>query len=264
AVLVMAMGANGCSSNPGNGDGGKDSGGDVKITPSDGGNKDGGTSCTPGSGLSCEQCDTTSFSPTAQAAPFDKANKCPAADVNAYIAACGSAATSTSCGAWQTAEQTSNKNCLSCIYSFSTDANWGPLVCDQNTGLCSYNFPGCLDIQLNQVSQENGQSNGSCGDLFNAGYGCQDFACGACQIGPDGGIDDTSFTACDNSATGQSSGASNECGTYLSAVNSASQCAAVNGDAGGTWQMCFPADSNNGFSDTEFTSFVNLFCGAGP
>ncbi len=158
-------------------------------------------------------------------------------------------------------EQKNNPNCLSCIYSPTTGANWGPLVCDQQTGLCSYNFPGCIDIKLGQVAKENSTSTGSCGDLFNAGYGCQDYVCGACQTGADGGIDNTSFTACDNSATGQGAGASNECATYLSKISSDPNCASLNSDAGSPADSCFPSNSTTGFSDTEFSSFVNLFCG---
>jgi hypothetical protein len=257
-MVAAAFSTQGCSGGGTN----KDAGADVIIKD---GQKtdtkppgDGATTC--GSGLACEQCDVTGFTPTAQGAPFNHANKCPAADIAAYIAACGSNATSTSCSTWQNAENTSNKTCLSCIYSPDTGSNWGPLVCP-SSGFCSYNFPGCIDLKLNQVGQENATSDGSCGDLFNAGYGCQDYACNACLIGADGGFDNTSFTTCDNSATGQGSGASNECGSYISKINTAPACAAFQTDAATPADSCFPSDSQAGFSDTEFSAFVTLFCG---
>lgn len=264
-AAAAAFSTQGCS-----GGGGKSDAGDSGITPSDSG-KDGkvpgdsgggdsGKVC--GSGLTCENCDTTGFQPTAQAKSYSHANLCPAADITAYITACGSNATGTSCSTWQTAENTSNQKCLQCIYSSQTGANWGPLICP-SSGFCSFNFPGCIDIKLGQVAQENGTSSGSCGDLFNAGYGCQDYACNACQVGADGGFDQTSFTACDNSATGQGTGASSECKTYLDAVNTNPVCAPFQGDGGtgGAAASCFPADQNAGFSDTEFNAFVTLFCG---
>ncbi len=132
------------------------------------------------------------FSPVAQVTPIGpKAGKCPAADTTAFVTACLSAnATSSTCQAWQTAEKTSNANCLSCVFTQTTGTGWGPLVCDNNG--CKLNVPGCLDLALGQQSQENSTSTGSCGDHLSASYGCQDTACASCT--------GTDFSTCVNDA----------------------------------------------------------------
>ncbi len=210
-----------------------------------GGGTDAGGSCPSGS-PACEVCDVSGFSPSPQVAPLGHQNKCPAADIQAFETAClASAATSATCQAWQTSEKTSNQNCLSCVFTQTTGANWGPLVCDNNG--CKLNIPGCLDLALNQVSQENSTATGSCGDYLSSSYGCQDAACSACT--------GTDFDTCATDAV------ANECKTYADAFTNATPCAALQGDTPpANVSNCFPA-SSTGFTDQEFINFFNLFCG---
>jgi hypothetical protein len=148
---------------------------------------------------------------------------------------------------WQTSENTNKAACLSCIFTQDTAASWGPLVC-ASTGGCNLNIPGCLDMALNQVSQENSTSSGSCGDFLNADFGCQDAACSSCT--------GTDQTTCDNDAI------SNQCATYVSAFQNATPCAVLNGDAApAAADNCSGHGTSGAFTDTDLTNFVNYFCG---
>jgi len=250
SVLMVAAGfsVQGCSSSKPGGDAGE--GG---VIPKDGSkdinNGDTGGGCQ--SGLACEVCDVTGFSVSPQAKPFGPhAAKCTSAQVTSFDTQCLSdTATQTTCQAWQTA----NAACAACAVTNTTSANWGPLVCD--SAGCSLNVPGCLDEALNQVSQENG-TNGSCGDILNASYECQDYACSGCNIADDGGSDPASFSTCDQSAL------ANECKSFSDAFDSASQCSSLQGDSIPTAvQVCFASDPNTGFSEQEVTNMVAFFCG---
>jgi hypothetical protein len=248
-VIAGAFSVEGCSSSPAKTDGG----GDTGVTPVDSGKKDTGTTGNdsgggcPSSAPTCEICDVSSFSPTAQVTPIGpKAGKCPAADTTAFVTACLSAnATSSTCQAWQTAEKTSNANCLSCVFTQTTGTGWGPLVCDNNG--CKLNVPGCLDLALGQQSQENSTSTGSCGDYLSASYGCQDTACASCT--------GTDFSTCVNDAV------AGACKSYADAFTNSSACSSLNGDTvPANVNNCFPA-SQTGYTDTEFANFTNFFCG---
>lgn len=246
--VAAAFSVEGCSSNPGKSDGG-DSGiipSDAKVDHPTTGDGGGPPQCPSGS-PACEVCDVSGYSPAPQVAPIGpKSAACPAADIQAFETAClATAATSATCQAWQTSEKTSNQNCLSCVFTQTTGTKWGPLVCDNNG--CKLNIPGCLDMALGQVAQENATSNGSCGDYLSANYGCQDQACSACT-GNDA-------TTCFNDAV------ANECKTYADAFQNATPCAALNSDAPpANVSNCFPA-SQTGFTDQEFINFFNFFCG---
>jgi hypothetical protein len=249
AMFAGAFAVEGCSSKPATGDGGADvkaadSKADVKP------NGDSGTQCT--SGLSCEVCDVTGFSVNPQAKPIGpSANKCTTTQLSQFDTACLAASSNqTTCG--QFLQATANSTCAACLVTKDTDASYGPLVCGAST--CSFNIPGCLDLALNQVSQENG-TNGSCGDILNASYECQDFACAACDVAADGGTDPASFQTCDNAAIAA------ECKSYADAFNTSSSCSSLQGDTIPTSvQKCFPAGSG-GFTETEQLDFVTYFCG---
>jgi hypothetical protein len=248
-VGVAALSANGCSTkNPGNGDGGDAAGNGDGPLGKDSNTKDVAQQGDSGScgAVSCEVCDVSSYSPTAQGKPIGPKNAmCPAADITAFTTACGSAGTTTTCQTWQTNEKTSNANCLNCVFTLKTAATWGPLVCTQ-TG-CSLNQPGCVDMALGQVSQENSTSTGSCGDYLSASYGCQDAACSTCTT--------TDFSNCVQDAI------ANECKTYADAFQNATICSALNGDAPpAATSNCFPSGSG-GFTDTELGNFIDYFCG---
>jgi hypothetical protein len=255
ALFGAAFAVGGCSSKPA---GGGDSGNpDVSIKdgnakPDSPTNKDGGPSnCT--SGLSCEVCDVTGFSVSPMAKPFGpKAAKCTAAQLTSFDTQClATSATQATCSTWE--KDTNNAGCLACAVTSDTSANWGPLVCTSSS--CSLNVPGCLDLALGQVSKENG-TNGSCGDLLNASYECQDYACGACNVAADGGTDPASFQTCDNAALQA------ECKSYADAFQNSPNCSSLQGDAlPPSVQVCFAADPNTGFTEQEVLNMVTYFCG---
>ncbi len=250
-VFVAAMAAEGCTSkNPTGGDAGD--GGVIKSDApvKDVAKSDSPTSNCPSSDPACENCDTTSYTPTAQGKPVAHANQCSGTELTAFAAACNldGAGTQTACTAWQNAEQTSNNTCLTCLFTEQTAANWGFLDCT-STG-CSLNRPGCIDVGLNQVSQENSTSSGSCGDLLNAVFGCYDAACATCSA--------TDFQTCETDSQGA------ECKTYIDAFGNAASCATLNSDAGFPPGVakCYPA-SQSGYTDTEFATMAGVFCGGG-
>lgn len=248
-MVAASFSMGGCSSSPA-----KTDGGDTGVTQKDGsktdtgtGNETGTTTCPSGS-PACEVCDVSGFTPAPQVTPIGpKANKCPAADIQAFETAClATAATSTTCQAWQTSEQTSNQTCLSCVFTLQTGSAWGPLVCDSNG--CKLNIPGCLDLALGQQAQENATSTGSCGDYLSASYGCQDQACSGCTVTSD-------FDACAQDAV------ANECKSFADAFQNATPCAALAGDTPpANVSNCFPAGSS--YTDQEFLNFTAFFCGA--
>lgn len=248
-VAALAAGTNGCSSSKGNGDGGTDAKSDspIKPPPGDGGGDTGPTGTCPQSDPACEVCDVTGFTPQAQGTPIGpKAGKCASADITAFVTAClGANATSTTCNTWQTSENTSAPNCLNCVFTQQTAAQWGVLDCT-STG-CGLNVPGCLDLALGQQSMENSTSNGSCGDYLSASYGCQDAACSSCTT--------ADFSTCTNDAV------SAECKTYADAFQNATPCQVLNSDnPPAAVNTCFPSGSS-GFTDQEYADFTNFFCG---
>jgi hypothetical protein len=251
AIFAAAFAVEGCSSKATPDDGGADvKAADGKAptdgkAPGDGGNN----TCT--SGLSCETCDVTGFSVSPQAKPIGpKSGACTSAQLTAFDTACAAtSSTQATCSTWETA----NAGCSACIVTDQTAASWGPLVCTQAG--CSINVPGCIDLALAETGTENG-TNGSCGDLLNASYECQDYACGACDVAADGGSDPASFQTCDNAALMA------ECKSYSDAFDSSSQCSALQGDTIPTAvQVCFASDPNSGFSEQEVVNIAAFFCG---
>lgn len=232
-----------CSSNPTTNDGGTDAANDVKPDKS---TVDTGTdAATCGSGLTCEVCDGT-FSPTQMTAPYNKAAVCLPADITAFVTACGSTGTQTTCDDWQTAENTSAATCLSCVFSDANNPKWGVYVCDTN-GACSVNTPGCLDVVLGTVTQEKQAGGaGSCGDLFNDAFTCEGVACDSC-------VSQSDFSSCLTSSE------ANECKTYADAANATTGvCAAVNDpDASAAVNACFDQ------TDADLQILTNFLCGTG-
>jgi len=251
AMFATAFAAEGCSSKPATGDGGAD----VKAADSktDTGKPpgDGSSGSCPSGQPSCEICDGTGYQPAAQPKPIGPhANKCQSTDITNFVNAClGTQSTDTACNTYITAEQKNNATCYGCMVTSNTDANGGALIVVPQVSV-SINIPGCVDMALGQVSQENSTSSGSCGDLLNAWYGCDDYACNACRTGEDGGQDTTTFDAC---LTGADTLA---CASYKATVGSAAPC---NTDA--STGPCEPADPNAGFTDQELINFINYFCG---
>lgn len=197
--------------------------------------------CT--SSVACEECDVSGYAPTQMAKPIGPSTQaCADSDISAFVTAClGSSSSSTTCSSWQGTAPTA---CESCLFTQDTASSWGLLVCT-TTG-CSINIPGCVNLELGQVSQEKqAGGSGSCGDAFNASYGCQDYACGACST--------TDFSTCDNDAL------TNECKSYDAPVESTTgPCAVLNGDAAPSAVMtCFAQ------SDSDYVALATYICGGG-
>ncbi len=200
------------------------------------------------SGLACELCDVSGYSPVPMAKPLLETSACTPAQITSFVAACFSPnATQQTCTAWQTSVGDAGP-CLPCLFTLQSAATWGALVC--TTQQCSLNTGGCVDLELNQVNQEKGQGgSGSCGDLLTNAYGCVDYACSTCST--TGTPGSTDFDVCSQSAN------ANECKQYYSPISSTTgPCSALNDDAGPT-SRCFPQ------TDTDVPSFLNVFCGTG-
>ncbi|HSQ64212.1 MAG TPA: hypothetical protein VLM85_13390 [Polyangiaceae bacterium] len=238
------MGSYGCSSSPAKTDGGTDAKADTSTKPDTGTTGDGG-GCT--SGLACELCDVSGFTPTTQSAPTQMANACTQTQINDFVTACFGSGTSTTCSAWQSANADAG-SCVSCVFTLQSAAAWGALVCTSSG--CSLNSPGCLDLELSQVSQEKQAGGaGSCGDVLSASYGCQDYACGTCTT--TGGTS-SDFSTCVNAALNA------ECKSYGDKFTTDPACASLQGDAAPAGALkCFPQ------ADTDVPAFVNVFCGTG-
>jgi hypothetical protein len=255
---VTALTAN-CSSNKGTADGGEDvhvtspdAAADHKVPTGDSGDA---AANTCGAVVACETCDVSSYTPQAQNPPIGpKSGMCPSADISAFETAClASSASSTTCDAWQTSENTSNATCLGCVYTQQTDAKWGFLVCTSSS--CAVNFPGCVDMALGQVSLENSTSTGSCGDLLSAGYGCQDVACNGCTEANDPTNYEADFTACDNHAVTQ------QCVSYSNALDAAAVCADLAADATPPAALANCGLGASSLTDQQWDTLVGYFCG---
>jgi len=246
AVFVAVMGSYGCSSSPAKTDGGTDAKADALVHPDTGTTGDGGGTCT--SGLACELCDVSGYTPTTQSKPTVMKGACTAQQITDFGTACfGTSATQTTCNNWQTANADAG-SCVSCVFTLQSAAAWGALVCTSTS--CSLNSPGCLDIELNQIAQEKqAGGTGSCGDILSDSYGCQDYACGTCST--TGSPSD--FSTCTTAALNA------ECKSYGDKFSTDPACASLQGDAAPAGAMnCFPQ------ADTDVPNFVNVFCGTGP
>jgi len=243
AVLFAAGLVVACSSTPDNADGG-DASSDAKA---DKVTKDTGPDAAAcSSGLTCEICDGN-FTATQMTAPFEKAGACTQNDVAAFVTACGASSTQQTCDAWQTAQADAGPSCLDCVFSSVNGAKWGVYVCDDITGACTFNTPGCLDVALMTVTQEKQAGGaGSCGDLYNDAYSCEEYACNGC-------VTQTEFDKCLESAD------ANECKSYADlAYATTGKCAAVNDpDASAQINSCFDQ------TDADLATMTALLCGPG-
>jgi hypothetical protein len=200
--------------------------------------KDARAAC--GSGLSCEMCNVSGFTPTQMAAPIGPTSTdCTDQDISDFDTAClATSATQATCSAWQSG---ASKSCLGCLLTQDTSSSWGFLVCNSTT--CSLNVQGCVDEALGTVSSElQAGGAGSCGDAINASYGCQDYACSTCST--------TDFANCANSAV------ANECASYVAPVESTTgPCANLQNNTQA--QTCFAQDEQ-----TE-VAMATYMCGGG-
>jgi len=193
-----------------------------------------------GSGLSCEMCNVSGFTPSTMAAPIGPTSTdCTDQDIADFDTAClATSATQQTCSTW---ESSASKSCLGCLVTQDTASSWGFLHCS-STG-CQLNVQGCVDEALGQVSQEKqAGGSGSCGDLINASYGCQEYACSTCST--------TDFANCANSAV------ANECASYVAPVESTTgACSTLNNNTQA--QTCFAQDEQ-----TEI-AMATYMCGGG-
>ena len=196
-----------------------------------------------GSGVACELCDVSGYTPTPMSQPATMHDACTPTEMANFVTACFSAnATQQTCQAWQAAEADAG-SCLGCVFTLQSAATWGPIVCTSTS--CSVNTAGCVDLVLQQTAAEKSAGGpGSCGDLENASYGCEEYACGTCSS--------TDFSTCAQSAT------ANECKSYADAISSTTGACASLDDAGAVATICSPQTANG------IPAFLNLFCGTGP
>lgn len=245
AFTFIALSIAACSSTPANNDGGTDGSSDVK--PDKVTQKDGGDATTCGSGLTCEICDGT-FQASQMTKPYQNAGACTQGDIAAFVAACGANETTSSCGDWQNAEVDAGPSCLDCVFSSQqSGAKWGVYVCDDQSGACFFNTPGCLDVALATISQEKqAGGTGSCGDLYNDAYMCESYSCNNCQA-------QTDYDTCVKSAD------ANECKAYADlAYSTTGICSGANDpDASATINSCF------GANDTDLAMMTAIMCGGG-
>ncbi len=194
------------------------------------------------SSVACEQCDVSGYSPTVMSKPLVELNACTQQEMADFVTACfSSTATQQTCNAWQMSVSDAGP-CVSCVLTLQSSSAWGAFVCTSST--CTTNIGGCVDLVLGEVSQEKkAGGSGSCGDLVNAAYGCQFYACDTCST-PD-------FDTCVQSAS------ANECSSYETPITSPSGPCPLTMDAGPI-AKCFPQ------ANTDITSFLNVFCGTGP
>lgn len=91
-------------------------------------------------------------------APNPKAAACSESDISEVIAKCWAANSSEAdCEAFVQA----NEDCFTCTFSQTTEAAWGPLVCEQG-GSCFFNFAGCFDLNSAGASD----AGTSCGTAY--------------------------------------------------------------------------------------------------
>jgi hypothetical protein len=188
--------------------------------------------------VQCELCDMTGFTALPQSKPLEATNACSAEDITSFVKAClDPTATQQTCAAWEQGDA-GKSACGACVLTQIGSATWGPIVCDTNE--CTINTGGCIDILSGQVPIENG-TNGSCGDLTTAADQCLSYACGTCTTPSDS-------NACTQDAE------QGGCKSYVDAEQTASVCALTDGGA----TACSPQ------TDSDWASFINVFCGTGP
>jgi len=192
------------------------------------------------------------YTPTPMSTPAVSQNACSPAEISDFVSACyGTGSTQQTCDAWKAGEADAGA-CPGCIFTSRSASAWGALVCTSTAlSSCLINNPGCMDLELGQVSQElQSGGSGSCGDILGASYGCQDYACATCSTT---GAPSSDFATCVNAAM------QTECKSYADKFDTAPQCAVLQGDAAPPKvPSCFPQ------SATDLSSLVNVFCGSGP
>jgi hypothetical protein len=207
---------------------------------------------TCASGLSCEQCDVSGYAPTPMARVLSAPGACSPSAITSAVSSCfATTATGQTCAAWENAEAQSDAGaCVTCVLTNKSASAWGAMFC--LGGVCKFNNGGCIDLLLGTAAQETSAGGaGSCGDLFYAREGCEEYACDSCS--QSGALGSTDFDKCSTAAR------ANECSTYGQPIASTTGvCAALDGDAGPSASRCFPT------SDSDVAAYLNVFCGTGP
>jgi hypothetical protein len=177
--------------------------------------------------LTCAPGNVSGFSPTWKPSKTNLL-ACLPADVDAFYTAClGPTSTQQTCQSFAT----SKASCYSCIVTFDTDAQWGPLVVF-SAGPLSLNLGGCVDVMSS--------SSGTCARSLQAEAQCEHLACDA----PCASASDTDYDACVTSAS------QGGCSTYASGVST--QCASLPASAA-------PCAQGSTF-EARFKSVARVFC----
>ncbi len=247
-VFVAAFAAEGCSSGGGSN---KDASSDSPITPADAKTDHvtpppGDSGCTPGSGLSCETCDLSAYTPPSMGVATLTLNACTNQQMTDFVTACASStATTATCQAWFNQDTGACAKCLT--PNKPTDAAWSAGWCDSQQGPCPFNSGGCVDLITKTVNNEKAKGGaGSCGDLITSAFDCQLTACSACTAQSD-------FTACSKSAEAAECVA--EFNAYQSTTGACASLLAADGPA--PTDVCFPQ------TDADVVKLLNIFCGTG-
>jgi hypothetical protein len=198
--------------------------------------------------LSCAPADDAgTYASVTYVASTKGTNQCASGDITAFVTACGSNATNTSCQDWFTANVAgqmadgggAGNTCGNCI----ANPNGAGALWFDPFGYFNWNYAGC--IQLTDTT--NGTA---CAGALNNIDGCQAQYCDQC--------DTNSYEACSNATIA----ASGQCASYNSTFNTACANDLGIGDGGTAAAACFPSMGSND-SDPDITYIATLICGSG-
>jgi len=255
----------GCSSSSSKATGGNDSGSaaDVVVhhdSGSSSGSSSGGSGDDSGddSGDSGGSCSAgVPYTATTWTNVVAHQGLCDAADLSAFLVACGDAQTATSCNTWSTANLAGadgggGSTCGNCIVPPNATGTGGASFVtfdSMGNGYFGPNYPGCIQL----MDTTNGSS---CAGAYDNLFSCLGLECNLCT-GTDGDGTSEDPEACENGdvATG------GICASYLSPYQT--KCMTDNAD-GGVAAQCSPGSATNPATiNPDWTLIINLICGGG-
>jgi hypothetical protein len=189
-------------------------------------------------GPSCEM-PTSGYTAMTYVAATASQGLCSATDISAFTAACGDSGTSTTCGAWQTAnvqqEGGAGTPCGNCIFApMNNGGTW-----TDPEGFFEPNYGAC--IQLTDAT-----NGAACAAAFNAISGCEAVGCDSCSSESD-------YESCESSVDGTGG----SCASFASTATTACKTDLADGGALGT---CSPGAAS-GTLNPDFTYIIGLICG---
>jgi hypothetical protein len=177
---------------------------------------------------------------------------CSAADIQAFVTACGNSYTKEACDAWLEANVptfgsscSAGTACGSCIFTPNNTWNgyYGAMyvVPPSQPGAVSWlaNYPACVWAEA-QMNGEGSSAGETCAEALADFYDCDQYACGACSS--------TAYASCLTTA--------NATGGTCNSEQSTSACQGMT-----ALTTCTPAGTSTD-SDPDWQFIVNLFCGS--